>query len=214
MSKGLMDALYWRLHTTYLTNERQEACRYLEMLQDEISKGQSLIAEIGQIHYDRFKKIANGIKNKTFGRITGLGTDSVIDENVSFSEKNIQEKQFCEDILKEEKCLLNAVGCSPNAIITTEIDVQPYGRIDIRFAENRVVKILEVKAGKAHSSLVSQIDKYRVALELDFCLGLHDSVEAYVLASGYDKYVLSELTRVSVVVLLHNGTPESIKRIA
>ena len=213
MRKGILDALYWRLHTFYLTNERQEAIKSLIMIEDELSKGNSLLAEIGPIHFERFKSISSRIKDNSFSRLVGRGSDAAIVEEINPESQTISEKEFCRVILKEKTHIHQAVGASPNAIVTTEVDVYPYGRIDIRFVENRVVKILEVKMGEAPTSLVSQIDKYRVAIELEMGLGLYDYVEAYVLANSYNKFVSSELTRSSVVLLTHTGTPESIRRI-
>lgn len=214
MRKGILDALYWRLHAFYLRNERKDAIKALILLDDEISNGGSLLSEIGPIHFERFKTISSRVKDNSFARITGDGVDATFLEPLKQDIENTPEKEFCKTILKEKTHIYNAVGVSSKAIITTEVDVDPYGRIDIRFVENRVVKILEVKTKEAESSLVSQIDKYRVAIELDMCLGLYDQVEAYVLANAYNKYMISELTRASVVVLTHTGTPESIRRIA
>jgi len=171
------------------------------------------LAEIGPIHFERFKSISSRIKDNSFSRLVGQGSDAAIVEEINPESQTISEKEFCRVILKEKTHIHQAVGASPNAIVTTEVDVYPYGRIDIRFVENRVVKILEVKMGEAPTSLVSQIDKYRVAIELEMGLGLYDYVEAYVLANSYNKFVLSELTRSSVVLLTHTGTPESIRRI-
>lgn len=213
MKKGLLDALYWRLHTFYLMNERKEAIQSLIMIEDELSKGKSILAEIGSIHFERFKAISSRIKDKSFSRLVGQGSDVAIVEEISPEPQTISEKEFCEAILREKTHIYQAVGASPNSIITTEVDVSPYGRIDIKFVENRVVKILEVKMGESTTSLVSQIDKYRVACELEMNLGLYDYVEAYVLANSYGKFVLSELTRSSVVILTHTGTPESVRRI-
>lgn len=211
--RGMLHAIYWRLHTAFLKNERSKAIMFLGMIEDEMKK-KSLEKEIGETHMERFRLIQQSIKANSFARLYGCGQEIAPMYGYQyFTEPEKSEKEFCREIITKKAALLDVIGFGPKANMIDEFVVDPYGRIDFVAKSGRVCKIVEVKMGEAPTSLVSQIDKYRLAMELDMCLGLYDSVEAYVLAQSYPEYVLTELSRLSVIVLKHDATPESIKRL-
>lgn len=217
--KGLLDAIYWRLHTAYLTNDKLEADKYLSMLEDSMSNKVDLLrAEIGEIHLQRFIKIRQKIQSGEYGRLYGNGNSVPAEYGwvapQGENEADPDEKAFCKSLLKDKTNLLEAIGCDSTALICSEQVMGIYGRCDFLVRQNRIWKVVEVKMGEAPTSLVSQIDKYRVSAELDMCVGRHDSVEAYTISESYPKYVASELTRASVVLLTHSRTVNSLKRIA
>ena len=65
--------------------------------------------------------------------------------------------------------------------------------------------------GSAPADVVSQIDRYRLASELDMCMGLHDDVKAVVVAESFPHYVAVELSRLSVTMVTHDGSPQGLK---
>lgn len=213
MRKGILDAIYWRLHSAFLRNERAIATKMLAILSDEMGMyGEHLKAEIGEAHFARFLRIQEKMANGDFGRLHGPGAEATQEVQVAATVDQA-ELDFCKELFRKRDILCEAIGCRRSATIVCEHDMGEYGRCDFYVRDGRTVKILEAKMGMASHALVSQIDKYRIAAELDMCVGTHDSVETYVLAGGYPKYVLDELARASVVVLAHDGKAESIRRI-
>lgn len=215
MVKGALDAIYWQLHSAYLTNNRESAKRWLAILENEIGLQPEAVLsdEIGEPHLERFKKIRSRMARGEFGRLYGEGGEVPAAPMPAVPADDKDELDFCRELAKERKALCKAIGCGQDANIVRELEMGQYGRCDFVIVEARVAKILEVKMGEANHSLVSQIDKYRIAMELDMNLGGYDAVEAYVLAGSYPQYVLAELGRAAVVVLSHDGTPNNIRRI-
>jgi hypothetical protein len=212
--KGILDAIYWRLHTNYLLNEREEARKFLLMLEHEEASGGSLLTEIGPVHYDRFLKMRDGITGNSWFRIYGNGETTPKSFESYESEISRKENDIHRALLsKEGRVLLEALlGISDDATYVHEQDLMDYGRCDILARDKRTVHVLEVKQGEAPSSVVSQIDKYRVAFELDMCLGLFDKVCAVVIAESFSKYVIAELARLDVKMLAFSY-PLSLRRV-
>jgi hypothetical protein len=109
--------------------------------------------------------------------------------------------------------LFKEAGIRDWASASHEHDFWEYGKCDFYIREGRIAHVVEVKMGEAPSSVVSQIDRYRLAAELDMCFGLHDEVMAVVMAEKFPPYVMTELSRLNVTMLLHRGTPDSIERV-
>jgi hypothetical protein len=82
---------------------------------------------------------------------------------------------------------------------------------DFLVREGRTHHVIEVKAGGTPSDVVSQIDRYRIGSELEMTMGLHDRVTATVIAERFSPYVAMELSRLSVRMVTHCGTPESLR---
>lgn len=210
--RGILDALYWRLHSSYLRNEREDARRFLAMLEDEMAHG-SLVSEIGAVQMGRFRKIREGITDGSFARLYGQGTDSSALDLGPPADRSGEEKDFCKKLLQDRHVLLCLLGAD-GADIVTELPMDPYGRCDFVIRAGRRVYVAEVKMGEAPSSVVSQIDKYRLCMELDMCLGTHDEVLAFVVAESFSPYVASELSRLDVGMIEHKGNCESMKRVS
>lgn len=210
--RGIAHALYWKLHSNYLNHKQTESDRFAGMLSeysDEI-----ILQEIGEIHFKRYNQIRENIKRHSYGRIYATGqTAPILRQTFTRPEKSCKEKEFC-DILssKEGRAKLSELlKLSQSCSILREFELQEYGRVDLLVRDGRKVFPIEVKVGLAPNSLVSQIDRYRLALELDMCCGLHDCVEAYVMAEMFTSYEAIELSRLSVGMIEHNGTLASMK---
>lgn len=213
----MLDAVYWRLHASYLRNEREDAKAYLEMLESEAGLEARLSSEIGPKHMERFRRIREGIRRGDFRRLHGNGGGSLAHSSCGEAvEKSCREKEFCRALASAENrpSLLGAVGAGSGAVWAMEVPMWPYGRCDVVLGEGRSSYVVEVKMGEAPASVVSQIDRYRLSMELDMCMGLYDEVFAFVLAEGFPPYVASELPRMSVSMILHSGSPGTLRRIS
>lgn len=213
--RGIVDALYWRLHTAYLKNYRQDAERFLAMLDDETGGSADPIErEVGFIHAERLRKIKDRMVSGSFGRIYGDGDGvDLMDLSPPAAKKTCNERDFCRDLLRSKDKFLSTLGIEFWADVVCEVDLAPYGRCDFLVTEGRKTNVIEVKMGESPPAVVSQIDRYRLALELDMCLGLYDEVSAYVLAESFSPYVAGELSRLDVAMVEHKGTPGSLRRI-
>jgi len=207
-------AIYWKLHTAYLKNERKAADMFLGMLEDE-GKSVSILDEIGPIHYSRFELIQANVKNKSYGRLYGYGFETPYVDPVACKESSGEEAEFHQKLIMKEgrKHLYGCLGLKPETGMIHEVDMAPYGRCDFVIREGRTWYVVEVKMGEAKSAVVSQIDKYRLAAELDMNMGMHDSVVAVVVAETFTPYVAGELSRLSVLMIKHGGTPDSLTRV-
>lgn len=206
-NKELVNALYWKLHYHYLLNERNLANRYAEMIDDEIKKhGNCLLDELGYKHYGRYLDMRANMRKNIFSRLCSNGIE-LIEKNRHNDESIKKEKVFCKEILKNLQYIISILGISDKYNVVPEFDMGIYGRCDflIRDLKNRTWIVIEVKMGAAPTSVISQIDRYRLALELDMCLGLHDEVKAYVMAEQFTEYVSRELSRAGVGMILHKG---------
>lgn len=214
VKRDILDAIYWRLHTSYLLNEREEAQKFMLMLEHEEKAGDKLSDEIGLIHYGRFLKIKEGITSNSWSRIYGSGETTPRSFEVYESAVEKRENDIHKALLsKEGMVLLEALlGVSDEAIYIHEYDLRDYGRCDILARDKRTIYIIEVKQGETPSSVVSQIDKYRLAMELDMSLGLYDYVQAAVVAESFSKYVTAELSRLDVKMLAFSY-PLSLRRV-
>jgi hypothetical protein len=214
VKRGILDAIYWRLHTSYLLNEREEAKKLMLMLEHEEAAGGKLLDEIGPVHYGRFLKIREGITSNSWFRIYGSGETTPRSFETYESTIEKKENDIHKALLsKEGKVLLEALlGISDEATYVHEQDLMDYGRCDILARDKRTVYILEVKQGETPFSVVSQIDKYRLAVELDLSLGLYDYVQAAVIAESFSKYVTAELSRLDVNMFAFSY-PLSLRRV-
>lgn len=212
MKRGIIDALYWKLHTSYLKNDREIADRMLGMLEDE-GKKSSILEEIGPIHYARFELIQANVKNENYGRLYGSGFETPFVDPFITKERSGEEAEFHMKLWQKEgrEKMFECLGIGFWASTLHEVDMYPYGRCDFLVREGRTWYVIEVKTEGAGHSVASQIDKYRLAMELDMSLGLHDKVEAIVIATTFSPYVAGELSRLSVKMVTHNGTVESLK---
>jgi len=214
MRKGIIDAIYWRLHSSFLLNERLDSEKFLAMIEDE-SKGKDelILSEIGSIHMERFKSIRGRIRSGSFGRLygDGIGSPRTPVQFVSDDRSESEIHQWL-DSKAGSVVLLACIGASDDSILCSEVDMGEYGRCDILVRDRRVLYPIEIKAGEASSSVVSQIDRYRLAMELDFCLGLHDKVIPVVVAGDFSPYVRQELSQCDVMMVLHDG--KSLRRLA
>jgi hypothetical protein len=211
MSKGTLDALFWRLHTSYLLNDRVGSDKYLSMLMDEqINSKSTLRYEIGEENYKRYLRIKANIENGSFIRLYGTGF-SVPSESYETCEVDKEEREFHLDLMHSPAALFSLIDVPMDAIMVHELELSDYGRCDFVLRHGRTVTAVEVKMGDSPTSVVSQIDKYRLGLELDMCLGLYDRVRAFVLAGSFGPYVASELSRVDVGMIVHHGTPEELR---
>lgn len=210
--RGIIDAIYWRLHASYLKNHRDDAGKYLAMLEDEI-KGDygKLSAEVGP-HIVRYRMMAEEIKRGRFGSLHGGYSSPIVmfDQPV---EPTCLEKEFHKVLMTDPaKSLLFTILRIPNdAMILHEAELGEYGRCDFLVRFFRKVFLIEVKMGEAPSYVPSQIERYRCASELDMCLGLHDEVLACVLAESFGQYVLQKLSESGVVMVKHFGRADDFR---
>lgn len=213
--KSAAHAIYWKLHSAFLRNERQKADLLLGMLEDE-SKRVMLRDEIGAPHHARFLLIKDAIKSGTYARLYGSGSETPDVEGLTQSEYEGDEAEFHRKLMRSDarKLLFDCLGIDQSANYVHEVEMGPYGRCDFVIREGRIWHCVEVKMREAKHSVVSQIDKYRLAMELDMCMGLHDRVNAIVVAQSFSPYVATELSRLSVLMVKHDGTVESLRRIS
>lgn len=213
--RGMLDAMYWKLHTAYLRNEREDAKHFLHLLCNECGDSfQKLVEEIGPVQVLRFRRIRKEVEEGTFRRLYGDGVG--IEElrmSPPWREKGGSEKEFCRKLLSREGLcrLFLVLSVSEGALVVPEVRMDPYGRCDMVIREGKRVHVVEVKVGEAPTSVVAQIDKYRLCMELEMCLGLHDEVLAYVLAESFSPYVSSELSRIDVRMIEHRCSLDSLR---
>ncbi len=209
-TRGIPHALFWRLHTSYLKNNRYDAEKFLGMLSDYSEN--TILAEITAIHFNRFLKIKDNIQKGIFGRIYESGFSTPMLE-AGKKQPSCQELEFvnklCTDEGRAKLCTLCEL--SPKTNFQREYELNEYGRLDLLGKEGRRLVAIEVKVGQAPNSVVSQIDRYRLALELNFCIGIYDTVDAYVLAESFTTYDAIELSRLSVKMIEHKGMIESMR---
>jgi len=206
MMKGMLDALFWRLHTSYLLNDRDASSRFLAMIEDETKGNLSLLSsEIG-VHIPRYMKIADEIKSNRFGSLHG-GFSTSSSSSEIYSEPTVAEKDFHRTLMsKEALCSLYILlGIPTSAVVLHELDLGEYGRCDFVFRFNRKVVLIEVKMGEAPIYVSAQIEKYRIAEELDMCLGLYDEVKPYVMAESFGPYIVQKLSESGVEMIEHCG---------
>jgi hypothetical protein len=185
-------------------------------LDDELAKDQgNLVSEIGPIQMLRCRKIIEEVRSGTFRRLHG---DGVSNPSVPFQydiqEKTEDEKAFQRKLFSSsggKTIFLAIIGAPTDAVIVPELDLREFGRCDFAVYGGRKAWAVELKMGEAKSSVVAQIDKYRLGLELDMCLGLYDEVEAFVLARSFPKYVATELSRMGVGMVVHEGKADSLR---
>lgn len=211
MGREILDALFWRLHTSYLTNDRVASEKFLSLIVDEqINSSATLRYEIGERNYQRYLRIKSNIENGSFARLYGGGLNAP-EPSLDPTESEKGEREFHLELMQNPAALFSLIDVPKDAIVVHELELSEYGRCDFIFRHGKTITALEVKMGDAPTSVVSQIDKYRLGLELDMCLNLYDQVRAFVLAGGFGTYVASELSRVDVGMLVHRGDPSELR---
>ena len=212
--RGVADALYWKLHRSYLLNDRRKSEYLLGAFLDE-AKG-ALEDEICPIHARRFRAIREGILSGTYARIGGGGVSVPSDCFLMQPEDDAKEKDFHKELMAPpgRGVLFGCLGISDQkATMLHEYDLGTYGRCDFLIREGRAWYAIEVKIGEAKPEVSAQVDKYRLALELDMVLGMHDEVFAAVVANGFCPYAASELSRMGVIMIAHQGSvSEGLRR--
>lgn len=215
MNRGVLGAIYWKLHSSFLRNERKQAQAFLGMFLDE-AKSINAERELGPIHHDRLLKMKAAIEQGHFGRIFGQGDPTPEPPGTMQADSGAREAEFHQWLIKPagRAHLFRVLNITQPANMLHEVEMDPYGRCDFVVREGRTWHVVEVKVGgEAKSGVVSQIDKYRLASELDMVLGMHDAVIPTVIAEGFSPYVSGELSRLSVQMVLHSGTPESLRNV-
>jgi hypothetical protein len=207
MKRGIIDALYWRLHSSFLKNDRKRADFMLGMLEDEGLRS-SIEEELGPIHYKRYVAIRHKIWIGQYGRLYDDGYSTpLLEQTFAPEETTIGEAEFHKKLMSKEgrSYLSPLIGVSSNASWLHELNMNPYGRCDFVVREGRKQIAIEVKINEAKSAVVGQIDKYRLNLELEMANGLCDYVEAIVIAKTFSPYVSAELSRLGVRMICHDG---------
>lgn len=212
--RGTAHALYWRLHTAFLLNKRDEAKKSLAMLEFDELSNPVLAKEIGPIHYSRFELIRENVRNGNFGRLHGLGSQAPDMQPIVQPEDIPAEAEFHRILFAPtgKQKLLACLGIK-RADMVHELNLGQYGRCDFLIRDGRAWHVVEVKMEEAKPAVISQVEKYRLALELDMIFGLHDSVNAIVLAQSFPPYVAGELARLSVQMVRHGGDADSLERV-
>lgn len=170
--------------------------------------------EITHTHFLRFLKIRDNILNNQFGRLYGNGYNVPELATVYAPiQKSCEEKEFCKKLSTKEgrEKLSSILSITQDFSLLSEFELGHYGRLDLLGKSVRTVFAIECKVGLAPNSLVSQIDRYRLALELNMNLGLYDEVKAYVVSERFTTYEAIELSRLSVNMIEHSGTIQSLK---
>lgn len=205
--RGVIDAIYWRLHSAFLRNRREEASKFLSMLEDELAPNQGAISEIGAPHVARFRLIADEVRSGRFGRLHGGYSSPQGQFPFEQPEPSCEEKEFHRTLMTRQarNCLFPLLDWPEAASMSHEHDMAEYGRADFLLRAGRKAAVMEIKMGGAPPSVVSQIDRYRLGAELDMCLGLYDEVEAIVLSESFPSPVAAELARLDVRMVLHSG---------
>lgn len=214
--RGLLHALYWRLHAAYLRNQREESLRFLGFIDSEIKGNNSLLGnEIGVKHLTRFMMIKDRIKNNDFSRLYGQGKAIPTLGAFPKTDRSGSEREFCRTLMTRSfrETLFGVVDLPNNTSMVPELVMEEFGRVDFLLRQGRSWGVLEVKMGEAPDSVVSQIDRYRMAMELDMCHGLHDEVFAIVCAESFPSYVATELSRLSVMMVEHQGDSCRFRRL-
>lgn len=212
MPRGTIDAIYWRLHTSFLLNERADAEKFLALLCEEAKHDDgAILSEIGPVHMSRFRAIRARVTDGSFGRLHGEGSSTPVLEGSFSSEKKESEVHRWLMTKPGGVVLLACLGASDGATMTKEVELGEYGRCDILIRDGRTIYPVEVKPNEAPSSVVAQVDRYRLACELDMCLGLHDRVVPAVVAASFGPYARQELSRNEVAMICHEG--QSLRRL-
>lgn len=204
--------MFWKMHASFLKNDRPTAEMFLGMLKDE-SKTVCIKDEIGPVHYERYEKMKELMGYGAFGRLYGVGSTTPLIESSGAVESDGHEDEFHKKLMANKIKFYDCLGINNSAILAHEVEMDPYGRCDFVIREGRMLWVIECKMGEAKSSAVSQIDKYRLAMELEMSLGLHDQVHAVVIAENFSAYVAGELSRLAVQMVKHGGSPESLRKV-
>lgn len=207
--RGELDAIYWKLHSAFLRNRRDEADRYLAMLDASGNPA----PEIGPAHATRLGRIRERMASGEYGRIRGRGSGCPDDPVACCEEPTVAEREFCARLLRDKGVLEWTLGAE-GARWYAELDMDEFGRCDLVLRRDRTVWVVEVKMGEAKPAVVSQVDKYALGMELDMSLGTHDEVVPVVLAGGFPRQVLADLLAMPAVVVAHEGDPGNLRRIA
>lgn len=212
--RGIADAIYWKLHASFLRNQREAAQRFLAMLEDEASKA-SLDDQLSRPQLLRYVAMKGRMAIGEYGRIYGAGAGADGIAAPTKAEPSGSEVDFHRKLMTREgrTALCLALTANLDADFLHELDLSPYGRLDLLVKDGRTWTAVEIKMGEAQPSVISQVDKYRLALELEMNKGLHDEVQAVVLAEAFPEIVKAELARMAVTMVQHDGTLQGIRRI-
>jgi len=211
--RGIKHAIYWKLHASFLKNDQKRATSFLSMLEDEVKhgpRGMSLEQEIGAPHYLRYLRIRDKMRAGEYGRLHGQGPTAPDLPDGPRAERSGPESEFCRQLLNHRGLFMSVVDMEGGSMMP-EVEMGEYGRCDFVVRAGRRLMVSEVKMGDAPTSVVAQIDKYRLCAELDMNLGLHDEVLAVVMAERFPPCVASELSRMSVLMVEHHGDPGALR---
>lgn len=215
MDRGPLGAIFWKLHSAFLLNKREDARKMMGLLLEE-GKGANLEVAFGPIHHERFLRIQDSMSRNSFGRLYGEGEATPALNWASPVDASGPEKEFHAKLKSKtgKAELFRAVGIHGEVSLVHELDMGIYGRCDFLAREGRTWHVIEIKVGEPDHSVIAQIEKYRLALELDMINGLHDCVTATVVAESFSQYVANELSKIAVRMVSHSGTPESLRVLA
>jgi len=210
--RGIIDALYWKIHSAFLLNQRGKAILFLDMLEDEIGPFGDAASEIGPVHAARLRRISEEIRSGNFGRLHG-GSSVPEGSFMPKGEPSGEEMAFHAVLMTKQARtnLFPLLGLSPSAGMLHEYDLGEYGRVDFLVRNGRRIAVLEVKMGQAPRSVSPQVEGYRTCLELEMCRGLHDEVVAAVLAESFPPVVAAELSRMGIRMVLHENSPDRFR---
>ena len=206
--KQIAIVIFWRLHSAFLKNDRDKARMFLAMFQDEVK--QDSINDILGVHTERYEWIRQSIENNSFSRFHGGGYEMPDQYPIALPD-NKKESEFNTLVVRDRNKLYKCLGIENKASILREFDLGEYGRADFVIFEGRKRHCVESKIEEATFAILGQVDKYRIALELDLCLGMYDYVEAVVLARSFSPYVAAELSRNCIKMVVHDGTLDNLR---
>jgi hypothetical protein len=212
--RGIQSAIYFKMHAAFLRNRRSEADLLLAMLEDEVAHAPGvLIGEVGPRHMERLDRIRERMSHGEYGRVYGRGSEVPDVAPRAHVEPSGVEADFHKKLIHRDGrgLFMDVIGAARGSDMVHELDMREFGRCDFVIRDGRTWHVVEIKMGQAPADVPSQIDRYRIASELDMNLGLHDDVRAAVVAEHFPQYVATELSRLAVSMILHDGTPAGLR---
>lgn len=215
MSKGIVDALYYRLYNAILLGESQDAKLNLELLREEYlqnSDNFSLLQEDDR--FDNLRQLANLVDNGLVVRNINYSSNTSETQTAEKDDKQAEtEVELIKLIFTNEKNLRNLRDClnvSESFRLENIQHPTKFGRIDVLAFENETVYAIEIKKSEARYSVISQIEKYVLDLKLKLILKMWKRVVGVVIANGYVDQVVKELVKSGVVAIKYTLENEVI----
>jgi len=206
----MLEALFFQTYYAYLRGDKQNTTMFFDLLREEFNRSKNKNS-LSTTQLRQLKEIRTAIDTgavKPDEWVCEPDTPLVIDSKLVYLKQNDLVKKIHWDALDALRTNLNSD--QQFHLYNIEHPCGNYGRIDMVYMDAETVYPTEIKRDQGRHDLLGQIEKYTLYFKMQLHLKHFKKVQPVTICHQYDRHVLTELKRRSVVTMKYSSINDHI----